>query len=218
MNHFDDISIDIETLGKRFDAPVISIAAVPFEWTTGKISKSVFYEEIDVDSSIKAGHVDGSTLSWWMQQDEKAKRVFARGEHKVPLASALDRLAVFMRQFQGARVWGNGATFDITILEYAYVHGGVGLSCPWASEFWLIRDMRTLVDEASFDKSQWPFPKTGVAHNALDDATYQAGVIAAAKQKIARALGTMPAAMNMTVDPKAQAKASYPIVPDEEEL
>lgn len=188
---YDDISIDIETLGRRYDAPVIAIGAVPFNWKTGKLAPNQFYKEIDIDSAIRAGRVDGSTLQWWMNQGDKARRIFDKdAAHKVSLATALDELTRYMRQFPGARPWGNGATFDITILEYAYANGGVGLQPAW--QFYDIRDMRTIVEAADFDKASWPFPRDGVAHNALSDAVYQATVIAACRQKIARALGALP--------------------------
>jgi hypothetical protein len=208
---YDDISIDIETLGRRWDAPVISIGAVPFNWKTGAMAKVPYYAEVDIDSAIRAGKVNGSTLQWWMQQGEKARQIFDKdNQNKVSLATALDGLAVYMRQYPGARPWGNGATFDITILEYAYAHGGVGLRQPW--HFYEIRDMRTIVEAADFDKTSWPFPRDGVAHNALSDAQYQASVIAACRQKIARALGLLPPAK------AAKTPAQSPAPAEDEEL
>lgn len=207
--NYDDISIDIETLGRRYDAPVISIGAVPFDWKTGKLAPNQFYKEINIDSAIRAGRVDGSTLQWWMNQGDKARRIFDKQtEHKVSLATALDELTRYMRQFPGARPWGNGATFDITILEYAYANGGVGLQPAW--HFMEIRDMRTIVEAADFDKTSWPFPRDAVAHNALSDAVYQATVIAACRQKIARALGLLPK--------EKPTKGSTPVHAEEEEL
>ena len=207
--NYDDISIDIETLGRRYDAPVISIGAVPFDWKTGKLAPNQFYKEINIDSAIRAGRVDGSTLQWWMNQGDKARRIFDKQtEHKVSLATALDELTRYMRQFPGARPWGNGATFDITILEYAYANGGVGLQPAW--HFMEIRDMRTIVEAADFDKTSWPFPRDAVAHSALSDAVYQATVIAACRQKIARALGLLPK--------EKPTKGSTPAHAEEEEL
>lgn len=168
-----DISIDIETLSTRHDAAILSIGAVVFDRETGELGEN-FYVTVDIDSAIANGHVLGSTLAWWMQQNEAAKGLFDASE-KCTLAEALFDLSIFVRQREGARVWGNGATFDITILEHAYSR--VNLAAPW--KFWEIRDMRTLVEAAAargFNKVSVPFE--GEKHNAMDDAVHQARVIA----------------------------------------
>lgn len=180
-----DISIDIETLGTRFDAPVIAIGAVVFDRLTGNTGAE-FYQEIDLDSAIRAGRVDGSTLSWWMTQSATARGVFPVKKDKGSLATVLCNFADFCRSISGGVpiVWGNGATFDITILEHAFAVGSVGLSAPW--HYTNVRDMRTLVDVSGL--ALGAVPSVGVAHNALDDAKYQAHYIAAALMKVAKAL------------------------------
>jgi hypothetical protein len=173
----NDYSIDLETLGKRYDAPIVSIGVQQFDRNTGKLGQT-FYRVVDLDSAVKAGRVDGSTVAWWIEQSARAKTVFSKDTPKVGLATALDDLARWMRAFPGEpRVYGNGATFDISILEYAYDHGGVGLKEPW--QFWNVRDMRTLLDAARYERAaQTPVAPVGTHHNALDDAIYQAQVIA----------------------------------------
>ncbi len=178
MDHF---SIDLETLHTRYDAAILSIGCAQFDPMTGKIGLQ-FYREIDFDASIKHGAVSGSTLRWWSGQSDKARRIFGT-DGKVGLAQALDEFTTWMRaRSMAPKVWGNGATFDITILEHAYAVGCVGLQPPW--HFTNIRDMRTIVDVAGVDPGAWPFPKDGVAHNAAHDAKRQAEIIAACWQKI----------------------------------
>lgn len=175
MSRMNDFSIDIETLSTRYDAAILSIGCVQFDRITGEIGPR-FYEEIGIDTAIKFGHVSGDTLSWWITQSKNAQRVFAN-KGKQPLSAALHNLGAFVRREMAPRVWGNGATFDIGILEYAYVNGGHGLTPPW--HFMKIRDMRTLVDAAEslgFNAYE-DVPNVGVAHNAGDDAEYQAKVI-----------------------------------------
>ena len=176
MEHF---SIDLETLGTRYNAPVISIGVQQFDPASGRMG-GTFYREIDLDSAIRAGKVSGSTLAWWMTQSDAARQLFVDKPDKVPLATALDMLATWMRGMAPVpKVWGNGATFDITLLEHAYDTGCVGLREPW--HFRNVRDMRTIVEAA--DLRQWPERGKGVHHHALNDATYQAQVISAAWQK-----------------------------------
>lgn len=177
MKDMDDFSIYLETLGTRCTAPIISIGVQQFNRDTGKLG-STFYREIDIDSAIKSGRVQADTLAWWITQNKNAQRVFTNKD-KTHLATALQELTTWMRAESFApKVWGNGATFDISILEYAYDHGCVGLREPW--HFMAIRDIRTLLDVTGFDKTT--VPAVGVAHNALDDATYQAKVVIGAWQ------------------------------------
>lgn len=193
----NDISIDNETLGKAYDAPVIAIGARAFDRTTGKLGAK-FYIEIALDSAIKSGRVDGSTVAWWINQSPRAKKIFETpDEKKVSLATALVEFAHWARgqgkdsnQASGVLyAWGNGSTQDITWLEHAYTVGGHGLTIPWT--FNCSRDMRTIVDIATaiagFDKSE--VKAVGVAHNAIDDATYQANVISAAYASLMKLRG-----------------------------
>lgn len=177
MNHF---SIDLETLGTRCTAPILSIGVQQFDIDTGKLG-ATFYTEVDIDSAIRNGRVQADTLSWWVTQNNNAQRVFLPNADKRHLATALAGLGDWMRgKSMVPVVWGNGATFDISILEYAYDHGAVGLREPW--HFMNVRDLRTLVDAAEkiagFDKRT--IERVGTHHNALDDALYQAKVASAA--------------------------------------
>jgi hypothetical protein len=183
------ISIDLETLKARYDAAILSIGAASVDLDTGKLGDT-FYREITLSSAMKAGSISPDTLEWWIGQSDKAKRVFTGQGAKTPLSVALDDLRTWIMKHPKATVWGNGSSFDITILEYAYDHGCVGLKEPWA--FWDIRDMRTIVDVAGLDKRD--VQMSGVAHNALDDAVHQAKVISMAWRKVRGSLGLLPAA------------------------
>lgn len=172
--NLDHFSIDLETLGTRYNAAVISIGVVQFDPQSGELGKE-FYREIELQSAINSGKVTGDTLSWWVTQNKNAQKVFARGDHKVSLAQALDELTQWLRSSATApKVWGNGATFDISILEHAYDVGCVGLKEAW--HFTNIRDCRTIVDVAEIDYADWP-EKVGTHHHALDDAKFQAQLI-----------------------------------------
>jgi hypothetical protein len=206
MTDFDHYSIDLETLNNRFDSAILSIGVVQFDPSTGKLGAE-WYKEIDIDSAIKSGTVSGDTLAWWMEQGDKARWIFSRSNKasKVSLATALDEMATWFRGKAGApKVWGNGSSFDITILEHAYVKGGVGLAPPW--HYTNIRDMRTIVDVSGL--MAWP-QREGTHHNALDDARYQAQVISACWQKINGAVPLGPKT-------KPAAKKAAPVTDDEE--
>lgn len=171
----NDVSIDIETLGQRYNSPIISIGAVAFDRHTGKLGKQ-YYAEVDIKDSLRHGTPDGATVAWWVQQGTgPAKNLFVDTGRKVVLIEALRGLNDFLRDISAnVCVWGNGSTFDISILEHAYDKAGNGLREHW--QYWAVRDMRTIVDVAGFDKKTMPF--AGAPHHALDDAAHQAKVIA----------------------------------------
>lgn len=182
------LSIDLETLKARYDAAILSIGAAFINLDTGKLGET-FYREITLNSALKGGKVDGDTLSWWCKQDEKARRVFGDQAKKFTLPTALDQLNNFFRLHPGATVWGNGSSFDISILEYNYDNGCIGLKEPWA--YWKVRDMRTIVDVAGLTKPETIMKAGSTAHNALDDAIRQAGVISMAWRKLRVGIGML---------------------------
>jgi hypothetical protein len=184
-----DYSVDIESLGTHPGAAILSIGCVQFNRFTGKTGAE-FYVEIDHASALKCGEVSASTLQWWVKNNPAllAQLLEKKPEQK-SLATALDEFSRWMRNASAGipvvkgslgagtpHVWGNGATMDISLLEHAFANGGYGLALPWS--FRHIRDMRTIMDAARHrlgDYDWWPqVPQQGTAHNALDDARYQA--------------------------------------------
>jgi hypothetical protein len=200
----DHFSIDLETLGTRYNAAILSIGVQQFDIGTGKLDET-FYREIDLDSAIKAGKVTGSTLAWWAQQGEVAKRVFG-SNGKTPLSVALDELRTWMlKKATKPKVWGNGSSFDISILEHAYDNGAIGLKEPW--QYTDIRDMRTIMDYCLVKPK-----REGTHHNALDDAKYQAQCIAAAHRGITRN-GVPSAWVGDSGSPKAEINGKVVVLP-----
>jgi hypothetical protein len=166
MNHH--IMIDIESMGTRFDCPVLSIGACVFDPDTGIIGDK-FYGAIDIDDAFRFGKASGDTVRWWMRQGDEAREAAVKGTHT--LEKVLTKFEEFYAKQGKACVWGNGATFDISILEYAYFRC-LGRKAPW--DFWLVRDCRTIKDIANGIMREPPSPFKGTAHNALDDALHQA--------------------------------------------
>lgn len=169
MNH---VSFDLETLGKSPDAMIVQIGWAQFDIETGEVGQAR-----NVLVSPNCGKIDMSTVSWWLQQDDAARAgMVAAIDTGVPLAVAL--ASVRSEMPNDAIVWGNGATFDITILESAFAR--CMHTVPWA--FFNVRDMRTIVHAAEalrgFDKRS--VERIGVHHDAADDAAHQARVICAA--------------------------------------
>lgn len=169
----NNIMPDIETLGNHANSVVISIGAVAFDETTGQLGQE-FYQEINIDSCLDAGlEVNGSTIAWWMSQSDAARKVLSdrvKHDDSLPLVTVLTLFTTYINQVSSkgkVKIWGNGSSFDNSILEECYRK--VGSDAPWM--FWNDRCYRTvknLYKDVKADKRQ------GVYHNALDDAKHQA--------------------------------------------
>jgi hypothetical protein len=171
------IMIDLETMGTRFDAPVLSIGACYFDPDTGDIGKK-FYGRIDMADAFNYGKTSGDTVRWWLTQSDAARQQLVDGHHT--LEKVLTKFEAFYGEGEPC-VWGNGATFDITILEYAFLKC-LGRKAPWP--FWLVRDCRTIKDVAAPLMREPASPFKGTAHNALDDALHQAAWVSKMWQKL----------------------------------
>lgn len=161
MNH---LMLDIETLGTRPNAPILSIGAVVFDPTTGKQGET-FYRAIEPANAFLHGVPDGDTFKWWMGQSDAARKAAVAGT--ALLGDALMGLSKLPLPWKDVRVWANDPDFDVTILTYGF-HKALGCLPPW--RFWNTRSCRTIAEIAG----KRPPAPSGVHHNALDDAIHQA--------------------------------------------
>lgn len=178
-----DVMLDLETMGNGPRAAIVAIGAVEFDPETGTVGER-FYQAVDLATAVSmGGEMDASTVLWWMQQGDEARAAFAKGG--AHLSKALMDFSTWLHE-RGApddvRVWGNGAAFDNVILASAY-RAAMQLQ-PW--RHWNDRCYRTI-------KAQHPgvkMERTGVHHNAADDAESQARhLVAMLKGPNARAKG-----------------------------
>lgn len=167
-----DVMIDLETMGTNATAPVLAIGAVAFDRNTGELHESL-YLGIEVSSALKGRDLSGDTLKWWMKQDDKARKDAMSGT--TPTHEALISLTMYLQDVKSKhgsyKVWGNGSSFDITILENLFQQ--YKMKVPW--NFWDVRDCRTVEDLSNIKRSS--IKRSGTHHNALDDAKYQAQYI-----------------------------------------
>lgn len=180
------VMVDLETMGKKHNAPIVAIGAVVFDPATGSIGES-FYKVVCLESSVNWGAViDPSTVIWWLRQSSEARSAIVNDD-AIPLQDALLQFREFVSDNvaggrKKAQVWGNGASFDNSILRSSY--DCIAEDYPW--EYWNDRDVRTMVElgqAISFDpKTTIPFE--GSRHNALADAIHQARYVSAIWQRI----------------------------------
>lgn len=163
---------DIETLGTRPNAPVLSIGFCFFDPMTGEIGDK-FYRRVDIADAMRFGVADPETIRWWFKQSDDARHEVAKKGD--PLADVLNDLSKFYNTGHDPSFWSNGPSFDAVILEYAY-HRCLGQKAPWP--FRNVRDVRTVVQLAEgLEKKPAAFTKGAVAHNALDDCIFQVGYV-----------------------------------------
>ena len=167
-----NVMIDIETLGLKTTAPVVSIGACWFE--AGGSEFPSWSSQIDLDDSIRHGVPEGGTFRWWLERGWEAQRktLFGRAllrDALIELACKIDRDTL---------VWANSPQFDIVILERCYWESGIPV--PWVYKN--LRDMRTIRGLGVVDDSE--IPTVGDKHTAEDDAVWQARYTALALYRI----------------------------------
>ncbi|EHX4370471.1 3'-5' exoribonuclease, partial [Escherichia coli] len=102
----DHLMIDLETMGKNPDAPIISIGAIFFDPQTGDMGPE-FSKTIDLETA--GGVIDRDTIKWWLKQSREAQSAIMTDE--IPLDDALLQLREFIDENSGeffVQVWGNG--------------------------------------------------------------------------------------------------------------
>ena len=184
----NDVMVDLETLGRKAGCVIVAIGAVKFNRKLGIIDRdNTFYRAITVESAMRFGlHVDPGTLKWWMQQSPEAQAVF-NDPAAVGIQQALVEFAEWVADdsdYDKIKMWGNGASFDNSILSAAYE--AVDIIQPW--HFWNDRCYRTV-------KSDYPtvqMTRTGIYHHALDDAMTQATHLCMIQDEINRRNGGTP--------------------------
>jgi hypothetical protein len=179
-----DLMIDLETLGTKPDAIILTIGAQLFDPTSSELwVKTPVYDPItgntvspelnirlDVDQQEALGRTTNEdTIKWWSSQTPEAQEEAFGEENRVDFKEALQQL-VRMAEVCGpkrtVRVWSKGPTFDIMMLEHAMEQTGIRV--PWS--FWNVRDARTVYGLCPLLDTKKNGP---ISHCALDDCRRQ---------------------------------------------
>jgi exodeoxyribonuclease VIII len=155
-----DLMIDLEGLGTGPDTAILTIAAQAFDPLGRGFFDQFYYARVDLDSQPDRSIQQG-TIDWWATQPAAAKDEAFAETNRLPLPQALDELGRLI--WQSKRIWAQGPTYDMNILEHAYK--SLGKAIPW--QFYSVRDSRTVF-------SLWPgLPKPSTSHHALEDCRRQ---------------------------------------------
>lgn len=189
-HHNDDyrhVMVDLETMGNKSNAPIVSIGAMFFNPNTGNTGAE-FYTAVSLESAMLHGGVpDAGTIIWWLKQSPEARSAISMAD-TMTLIDALELFSDFISENSDAgsdvQVWGNGASFDNVILRSSYDRANI--ECPW--NFRNDRDMRTMTElgKAIGINPRYDIPFDGDMHNALSDARHQVKYVSAIWQKLIR--------------------------------
>lgn len=160
-----NVMIDLETLGLKPGRIILALGAACF----GTDEPFRFYAQISQTSCAHLGlTADPNTLAWWSNQTEEAQREALYGTQDI--TAVLQEFAEFLAEIEDdkyeVRVWGNAASFDLKILEAAYI--ACGIPVPW--KYYNEMCFRTLKNLNIVPEPEF----IGVKHYALADADHQA--------------------------------------------
>lgn len=171
--------LDFETLGTKADTVVLSLGAVIFN-RDQILKKQLWHFSIEEQFKVKRS-VTGDTICWWLKQGDEAKSVFERANKEgIPAKDFADQFNSFLKEVILGnepnvimdehirfKVWSNGASFDVPILEHFL--NQCGRKIHW--NFWDVRCYRTMKAMFGIEKGR---EREGTKHDALDDAIFQA--------------------------------------------
>jgi hypothetical protein len=176
-----EVMLDLETMGRTPNAPILQVAAVAWDSQTGRHVHE-FHCHVSFQDELRLGFKpDADTVLWWMEQSESARKAIIDGQTKSPLKTKdmVQRLHTWVVSNQLSEVnwWSNGPAFDSSIMS---MHFACFNSLPpW--KHWADRCYRTLMEERKFNPRT--VTRSGVAHNALDDCAHQIKCLQLARSK-----------------------------------
>ncbi len=158
--------IDIETLGTKPNAVILSVGAIKFDPYSNSEPFDGKHWRLDVDAQTeKDREVNEDTLAWWAKQDPAIQEDAFGESGRTDCVQFMKELNAWLTGCES--VWCQGPQFDMVILENLFTqfdhHKG------WA--FWQIMDCRTLFNIMPED------PRKAIQqnlHSADEDAYYQA--------------------------------------------
>lgn len=183
---FTHLMVDLETMGKKPGAPIVSVGAVFFDPASG-LTGAEYYQVINLESSMSFGaRPDASTILWWLKQSPEARSAIVVDD-TVGLVEALEQLLDFIAEnaangSKNVQLWGNGSSFDCSLLEAAFELADT----PFPIPHWNYRDVRTVVElgKAVGLNARYDIPFEGDQHNALADARHQVKYVSAIWQRL----------------------------------
>lgn len=167
---FDDLMIDLETMGMPPAGAIVGLGACFFDLQTCTIGPT-FYRAVNLATAVRdGGTVTPATIMWWMGQSQEARDAvrFNACDIKVALTEFCEFIAEHSDD-KSVRPWGNASSFDLTLLTGACSRSSVKVPWHYTNER-CFRTVRSMYPDVVYN----PDDKGKGAHNALEDAVFQA--------------------------------------------
>ena len=119
-----------------------------------------FYVRVDLESQ-EGRTIEQGTIDWWATQPKEVREEAFNEHDRVPLREALQGLHRTL--WHARRVWAQGPTYDMNILEHAYK--SLAMPLPW--RYYSVRDSRTVFGLVP------SLEKYPASHHALEDCRRQ---------------------------------------------
>lgn len=159
-----DLMIDLEGLATGPDTTILTIAAQSFDPLGSGWYEQHYYARVTLESQ-EDRRIEQNTLDWWATQPPHAREEAFNEQDRIPLDQALDELGRLI--WHSKRIWAQGPTYDMNILEHAYK--SYNKPIPW--QYYSVRDSRTVF-------GLWPeLEKPPTSHHALEDCRRQIGLL-----------------------------------------
>lgn len=174
--HYPDLALDFETFAVSDHNPaIISIGLVAFDAEIQDRGLATVKFNIDPIDAVKNGTVDGSTIMWWLDQPDEARKKLTNPASHISVHDALEGMQAFVtKHAPGARLWTNGPAQDETwwrslcrIKGFTFpVHHSKGRD---------IRTIREFIPQEAYDA----IGEGLVKHDALSDAIWASRIVQA---------------------------------------
>lgn len=179
MTEWTDCMVDLETFGLPPNGAIVSIGACFFDLGTCKLGPT-FKRNIHLATAVRDGGViEPATVLWWMEQSDAARRSILIDSYDI--RHVLEEFSDWIAEHSGhanVRPWGNGASFDLALLNGAHKRSGIATPWRFFNErcFRTVRNMYPQVEYKPEDKGD-------AAHDSLADAIFQAEHLIRIKQR-----------------------------------
>ena len=118
-----DVMLDLETLGTGTNSAIVQIAAVAFDIETGETGSPFnCYLTLEEQTRDMGRQVNTESIAWWLTMSEAARYTLSNNlyQHSVSPEAALLAFNHFYSNNKVKTIWGNGSTFDVTLLMNLY--------------------------------------------------------------------------------------------------
>jgi len=182
--------VDLETISTASNASIVSIGVVAFDSTLPDGKEIVATAKWNTIPD-KAGEITYGTFMWWLDQSKEAQDSL-KAPKPIPLITALENFRLFVTT-NGliTKIWSHGSDFDLVILANAFKRLFPDDGPPWTYKE--PKDTRTL-----FELMGISVEKTGIQHDALQDALNQTYAVIKAEKAFALMLAASAVANTPT--------------------